>query len=190
MPTFKKCPQEIHGIANNILTQFESHKLLLDCRARVDLVFAYADRDDETNEKLNDAIKHQGVKALGVARILGLKDRAMGRGDAEIVLDGDWWSETASEEQQRAVLDHELHHLAPKLTKGQFTHDALGRPKLKMRKHDVQFGWFAVIAERHGKNSIEQMQAESLMDTLGQYFWPLLAPTQPAKQVSDAKKKK
>jgi len=189
MPTFKKCPPEVRAIGNSLIAEFESHTPLVDAKVNVDFIFAYCDRDEETNEPLNDAIKHQGVRAYGLARILGLKDRVMGRGDAEIIIDGDWWHETASEEQQRALLDHELHHLTPKLTKKQFTYDAHGRPKLRMRQHDVQFGWFACIAERHGKNSIEQMQASSLMDTLGQYFWPTLAPMQAAKQVGNGKKK-
>lgn len=50
--------------------------------------------------------------------------------------------------------------------------DDLGRPKLKMRKHDVEIGWFKIIAERHGAHSIERQQAKIIFDTMGQSFWP------------------
>ncbi len=189
MPTFQKCPNDVRELAAKILCQFESHKPLIDAGVKVDLLFAYCDRDD-AGEPTNEAISHHGQKAYGLCRILGLKDRTMGRGDAEIMLDGDWWQETATEEQQSALLDHELHHVALRLKQQQTTFDNLGRPKLRLRKHDVQFGWFACIAERHGKNSIEQIQAASLMDTLGQFFWPALASAQPAKEIGNGKKKK
>jgi hypothetical protein len=189
MPTYKKCPIEVRTIANAILTEFESHAPLIEAKVNVDLIFAYCDRDDETNEPLNEAIMHQGVKAYGLSRILGLKDRVMGRGDAEIILDADWWHGTASEEMQRALLDHELHHLALKIVKGQVMYDVHGRPKLRLRKHDIQVGWFTCIAARHGKHSIEQLQAKTIMDAFGQFFWPELAPAPETKQVASGKKK-
>jgi len=143
---------------------------------------------DDKGRQLNDAITTRGIRALGVTKIISLKERSLDRGDAEVMLDGDWWK-IATPEQQAALLDHELHHVSLKTVKGQYQHDSIGRPKLKLRKHDVQIGWFAVIAERHGKNSVEQMQAEFIMDNLGQYFWPALAPNAISKQVADKKKK-
>jgi len=189
MPTYKKCPKEIDALAADLISRFESHAPLTDCKVHIDFVFAYCDRDEETGQPLNNAIMHQGQKALGLTRILNEKDRVKGMGDAEILLDGDWWNQQASEEQQAGLLDHELHHVSLKTVKGQYQHDFIGRPKLKLRKHDVQIGWFAVIAERHGKNSVEQIQAEFIMDNLGQYFWPALAPNPVSKQVTDKKKK-
>jgi hypothetical protein len=168
MPTFQKCDKSVREMADALLNEFESHKPLLDAKVT------------------NDALSLHGVKALGIARKLSLKDRAMGRGDAEISLDGDWWKETASEEQQRALLDHELHHLSLVIKKHQITYDALGRPNIRMRKHDVQVGWFAVIAQRHGKHSQEQIQAATILDSLGQFFWPQIA-SGPVKQVSKGK---
>lgn len=174
MATFQKCDKTVIEMANGILKEFESHHPLVDAGVKIDFVFAFCDRDDEGNAT-NNALMLHGVKALGIARIIGTKDRAKGNGDAEICLDGDYWQETASEEQQRALLDHELHHISLKMVKKQLVHDDLGRPKIVMRKHTVQFGWFAVIAERHGKNSQEQIQAQLIMDSFGQYFLPQLA---------------
>lgn len=149
MSTFQRCPQEVVDLANAILTEFDSHKPLLDARVKIDFVFAYPRYDDHGNA-VGDALRLHGTKAAGIARILPLKQRAMGRGDCEVSLDGEWWR-TASEKEQRALLDHELHHFKVRQeTNGRVIQDDLGRPRLQMRPHDYDFGWFAIVAERHG----------------------------------------
>lgn len=172
MPTFERCPPAVNELANAILCSFPSHRPLLDSKVKVDYVFAFPDTDDD-GRVLNDALKHNGVKALGICRKIPLKDRAMGRGDAEISLDGEWWK-TASEEEQRALLDHELHHIEVKVDNRGPVRDDLGRPVLKLRKHDFQFGWFTVIAHRHGEASQERQMAKVILDEAGQYYWPTL----------------
>lgn len=167
MPTFKRCDESVSEMAQNLISSFKTHKHLLDYEVKIDFVFAYGDRDEVTTEKKNDALTKNGVKALGICRKLPLKDRAMGRADAEISIDGDWW-ETATDDDRRALLDHELHHIAVKSS----DRDDLGRPKLGMRPHDFEFGWFKVIAQRHGMASQEQKQARRMMDEGGQFFWP------------------
>jgi hypothetical protein len=49
--------------------------------------------------------------------------------------------------------------------------DALDRPKLAMRKHDHQFGWFDEVAQRHGEASPEVRQARVLMEKSGQLYF-------------------
>lgn len=98
----------------------------------------------------------------------------MGRGDAEITIDNQWWEES-TEEEKRALLDHELHHIALKIDKRGIVRDDLGRPKIQMRNHDLEIGWFKVIAARHGDNSQERLQAKHAMNNMGQYFWPEIA---------------
>ncbi len=176
MPTFERCDKSVDKLAQELLKKYDAHKPLVALEVKIDFVFAHADTDDKGNF-VNDALTLHGIKALGITRKLGLKDRALGRGDAEIALDGDWWTK-ASGDEQAALLDHELHHIAVKSDKsGNVQYDDLGRPQLKLRKHDVEVGWFKVIAERHGDASMEQQQAKSLMDNIGQYFWPGIAPT-------------
>lgn len=172
MPTFEKCPVSITEIANSILIEFETHKPLLDARVKIDLVFAYSDKDEGGHAK-NNALSRNGRKALGIARKIPLKDRALGRGDCEVALDGDWWDD-ATEDQQRALLDHELHHFAVKIDKRGLVRDDLGRPVIQMRKHDYEFGWFKIIAERHGAASQERIAAQMIFDEAGQAFWPSL----------------
>jgi hypothetical protein len=178
MSTFKRCPQEVNEIANEILFQFETHKPVINAGVTIDFVFAYPDLDESTGEPIGDAIKHHGIKALGLCRIIPLKDRAMGRADTEITLDAAWWDE-ASDDEQRALLDHELHHIAVKIDKRGLVRDDLGRPVIQLRKHDVEIGWFKAVGARHGKFSMERIQAAQIMCDHGQYFWPDLASLSP-----------
>ncbi len=174
MPTYKKCPEEVLALAREVMCEFPDHKPLLDARVKIDFLFAFPDYDDATGDAKNDAIKYRGNKALGLCRILKLKDRAKGMGDAEILLDGDWFG-GAAQEEARSLLDHELYHLAVKLNaSGAAMTDDLNRPKLVMRRHDVEVGWFSKIAARHPLG-VERQSAKQLMDNFGQYFWPELA---------------
>lgn len=160
MATYNRCPPSVTELANEIMCEFETHRPLLDAKVRIDFIFAYA-------EDGNVAIRHNGQQALGLCKRLPLKQRAMGRGDAEITLDAAWWA-LANKPARRALLDHELHHIEVDQAK----RDDLGRPVLRLRKHDVQIGWFAIIAERHGDFSIERQQARDIYDRHGQAFWP------------------
>lgn len=170
MPKFQKCPNEIRELANEILCEFETHQPLLDAKVTIDFVFAYADEDDAGN-KTNRALTKNGVRALGICRKIPTKDRALGRADAEIALDGDWWAE-ANEAERRALLDHELYHIAIRIDKRGLVRDDLGRPALQLRKHDYEFGWFREVAARHGMFSQERKQAADMLEESGQYFWP------------------
>ncbi len=172
MPTYQRAPQEVIELANALLCEFATHKPLLDAKVKIDLVFAFPNYDDN-GQPTNDALKHHGRKVLGLARRMGLKDRAMGRGDAEISLDAEWWGR-ASEPERRALLDHELHHLEVRTDVRGIAHDDLGRPKLLLRKHDVDVGWFSLIADRHGEASLERRQAAEIAEAFGQFFWPAL----------------
>lgn len=154
-----------------ILCEFATHKPVLDARVKVDYVFAYADVDDNGQPK-NHAMTKRGLRILGQCRKIKLKDRVLGRGDAEITLDGDWWG-LATEAEKRALLDHELHHIAVEVdSNGKALTDDFTRPKLTLRKHDHEFGWFSVIAARHGKAAQEVKQATQMMESHGQFYWP------------------
>ena len=169
MPTFRRCDDSVPAMARELMRRFETHAPLLDARVNIDFVFAFGDRDEVTGELTSGALKKNGVKALGIARKLPPKDRALGRADAEIALDGDDWQDS-NEDERRALLDHELHHLVPT---GKT--DDMDRPMLKLRPHDFEFGWFKVIAARHGVASQERIQAKAVMDDAGQYFWPAMS---------------
>ena len=169
MPKYTRADETVTEMAQAVLKQFETHAPILDAKVKIDFIFAFPDYD-ENGEAISNALKLNGYPALGICRKISLKDRAKGMGDAEISIDADWWQNRASEEQQAALLDHELHHIA--VTEKR---DDLGRPILKIRKHDVQVGWFSVIAQRHGTHSQERIQAKQIMDAMGQFFWPEIA---------------
>lgn len=170
MATFERCPQAVTEMANALLLEYETHGPILDARVKIDFVFAYGARDDN-DQRIGHALTKNGIQCLGITRKIPLKDRALGRGDAEIALDGDWWEE-ASEKEQKALLDHELHHLSVKIDKRGLVRDDLNRPVIVLRKHDFEFGWFTIIAERHGQHSQERKYAAAMMDAAGQCFWP------------------
>lgn len=171
MPTYAPAPQTVKDLATAILDEFESHHPLTEADVRIDFVFAHADLDPDSGEKLNDAIRVRGFRALGVARKLPLKDRAMGRGDAEITIDGDWWNDV-DDAERKALIDHELHHLEVRKDERGILTDDLGRPLLKMRKHDREYGFFDIIASRHGEYSQERIQMTAMVERVGQLYLP------------------
>jgi hypothetical protein len=178
MSNYIKAPSEVKEMAESILNEFATYKDILEARVRIDFMMAYADKN-EAGESHGFALTKHGIRALGITRKIGIKDRVMGRGDAEVILDGDWWDEETPA-RRRALLDHELHHIQVALDdKNEVIRDDLKRPKLKLRKHDVEVGWFALVAGRHGSQSIEIEQAKRVMDSYGQLFWPVIDGQEP-----------
>src|ERR1700676_1607682 len=170
---YQEAPLEVAERAKALV---EKHHFDLNNNSvRIDFIFANATMNDD-GVPTGPPVSHNGYPALGIARILGLKDRVMGRGDGEIVIDGDRWP-NLSPEKQDALLDHELEHFQLKFDKyGAVVLDDSHRPKLKVKKHDHQFGWFDSIARRHGMHSIEVNQFRALCeDESGQYYLPFLS---------------
>lgn len=131
---------------------------------RIDVLFAYGAKPDE------QVLSHNGYPVIATVKITRAKDRALGYGDALIVVDRASWG-GLTDAQKDAVIDHELTHLLTVFDKaGRVDVDYLGRPKLEMRMHDHQFGWFDAVAKRHGENSMEVFQARGLMAKTGQLY--------------------
>jgi len=133
------------------------HQPLLEAGVKID-VLTVADEEGESCLKLH------GNPAYAVAKIVSSKDRVKGAGDCEIVIDEPSYT-TLSDASKDALLDHEIHHfeLKIKAKTGRVKLDENGRPKLGIRKHDHDFGWFTLIAKRHGAASIECRQATDLL---------------------------
>lgn len=110
------------------------------------------------------AIKVRGCEAAGCIRITKLMERTLGLGDAVMILDGERLDAWSSKRLQ-AVIDHELRHLVLAKNKktGQIQRDDEGRPKLRIRPHDFEFGWFARTAELYGEESYEVSQAREIV---------------------------
>jgi hypothetical protein len=110
------------------------------------------------------ALKVGGKEALGCIRVTKLTERTLGLGDALMILDGESMMAWSSKRLQ-AVIDHELRHLMLAKSKktGQIQLDDEGRPKLRIRPHDFEFGWFARTAELYGEESYEVSQAREIV---------------------------
>jgi len=168
---YQRCDDSVSAMAMQLINQF--HPELKEAGVTIDFVFAFAPTDD-SGERTGPALTKNGVRALGLCRVIGPKDRALGRRDAEIALDADEWGDM-TEAKQRALLDHELYHLIVRREPhGAFKFDDQHRPLLKLRPHDIEFGWFKAIADRHAEASQEQMQAKRIYDAFGQSFFPQL----------------
>jgi hypothetical protein len=133
------------------------HPQLRDAGVTFTCLMAYAPTD-KNGDPTGPALTHGGYAALATVKIIGLKERADGRADVEITVDGDRWSEVP-ESRRYALIDHELEHLELKYDKdANVLRDDLDRPKLGVRKHDHQYGWFDAIVRRHGKDAMEYYQ--------------------------------
>lgn len=138
----------------NVMKKY--HSDLHDAGVRIDCLIARCEE--------GDPIIVRGFAALATIRITSARDRAMGMADAIMTIDGEampaW-----SEKRLQAVIDHELTHLEIAVDKksGRPKEDDNGRPKLRIRKHDREFGWFDDTARRFGNDSVEVSQARSLL---------------------------
>jgi hypothetical protein len=136
------------------------HPPLVEIGLTFSVLMAEAKRDAEGN-LTGPAIKHHGYPALAKVRIVSERDRAHGMADVALLLDGDRWP-LLSQGERIALLDHELTHIELVIDdEGKPKADDLGRPKLRIRLHDFEAGWFHEVAERHGKQSQEVQQAHT-----------------------------
>lgn len=168
--TFQLASDDVREMAKALMIKY--HNDLFEHGVKIDYLFAFGELDEETNEKLSPAIMHHGWPALGLASRTKLKDRVKGMGDCEILLDGDEWP-NLTYGQQLALLDHELEHFEIKRDKfGNVDTDDIDRPKITMREHDRQHGWFDNIAQRHGINSNEVKQFRAIITEAGGAYVP------------------
>lgn len=130
------------------------HPELFNLEVTVDCLIAYGTRN-ETGFLTSPALTKNGVQCAGLVRITNLKDRVKGMADVEMLIDGDQLDDWNREELS-AIIDHELTHVELNTDKeGNPRGDDIGRPQLKLRKHDYEFGFFNSVARRHGESSAE-----------------------------------
>ena len=167
MPTYCRATKETAAQVRRVLKQY--HGVLADAGVTCDILMAHA-KLDANGDPVGAAVTKGGYPCIGVVKVMPLKDRAAGRADAEIVLDGDRWDELSAEEQDAAI-DHELTHLELVVDDSGLRRDDLDRPNLRIRKHDHQFGWFDCVARRHGTASFEWRQYEQFTEVSYKQLW-------------------
>lgn len=181
MPIFTAAKADVLAIVAEATRMY--HPRLNEAGVTVGVVMAEA-KVDENGDPQGPALVVRGHAVLAKVRVVPAKERVQGLMDAEIVLDGDRWP-LLSREERLAVLDHELAHLQLAAEV-----DDAGRPKLRLRHHDYEFGWFVEVAERHGAASQEVQQARAVFDEAGQALFPFAAPApvKPEQQTMDLKR--
>lgn len=153
---YSKASEEIVSRASHMLKCF--HPTLVNAGLKIDIItVANEDPDDDS-----PALMHGGYPCDGTIRVINAKERAKGNGDCEMCLDEARYL-TMTDAERDALVDHEIYHVELKLNKkGRVVLDEHGRPKLKLRKHDHDFGFFTEIARRHGAASGEVKQATAM----------------------------
>lgn len=143
----------------------------------------------EEGDKPQPCLKLHGHPAIAIVSLTPIKHRAKGAPDALIEIDGVCWDDLCETEQD-AVLDHELTHLELVLADGGSPkRDGCGRPKLRIRLHDHEYGWFHQIALRHGPASQEVQQYRALYEERHQQWFSFAGDRKgPAKPRGKAKR--
>jgi hypothetical protein len=154
-----------HEVHDLVAAQIEAHHPdLLKHKVTVGVDFA--------GVPLGESLKCKGVPCHAYVKITPLRQRIRGYPDAVITIDARHWADEAGEEQRAALIDHELAHLLVCFDKDKFVKsDDIGRPKLRIRPHDIEVGWFLDVAERHGEASYEVAQARRIADDHGQLLF-------------------
>lgn len=161
--TYSAASEDVEQRIARLRAQYHQHLEGVTIQA----LFVYGDDSDPV-------LKHQGYPAAAVTKIVGTKERAAGLADALIVIDRYTYAGLPGPTKD-ALLDHELYHLARPLDdRERPKYDVLGRPKLEMRMHDQQLGWFDEIAARHGEHSFEVMQAKELIEGSRQLYFDFM----------------
>jgi hypothetical protein len=170
MKTYSNASSDLTDCIARMLDDF--HPDLSD--TEVSALFVFDDEDSLP------CLKHQGYSAAAVVRITPVRERALGVADAVIVVDRATW-QTLSAVQKDALIDHELEHLdrVVDAETGKPKYDALDRPKLRMRRHDHQIGFFTEVVSRHGEAAMEVQSVRHLMEAASQLRFDF-APMQAA----------
>jgi hypothetical protein len=165
--TYTRCSDDVAKIVRSLIDQH--YPDLRHAKVRIDLLNV-ADSDGD------HALYLRGRACGAIVRKTTTRERAAGRGDAEIVIDREYYLKL-TERQRTALLDHELYHLEVLTDRDDTLKlDTNGRPCLGLREHDYEVGWFHDIAERYGEDSGEVMQARKLLQgKLGQIYFGFAA---------------
>jgi hypothetical protein len=158
--TFDKVPPEVPEIVDRLIA--DRYPALAQHEIRIGYLYQ------------KGGVKLHGYPCCATVKVCSLKDRKLHGHDVLITIDGDsfqGWDEWP-EAKRQAVLDHELYHLTLVRDKNyRVKTDDLGRPKIKLRKHDFEIGGFAEICRRHGDAAVELQALRATTDSLGQLCW-------------------
>lgn len=159
MSTYQLGTKEQQKTVKKILEAY--HEDLVSAGVTVEILQAFVELDEDgvpTGVPLSD----KGYACAARIRVNGLRDRAKGLADVEVLLDGMHWEELTDRRRQ-AICDQQLARLELKVDEhGEIARDALARPRLRVRPYDRAYFWIDRIAERWGSDSTEVVEALDL----------------------------
>lgn len=175
MPATYEFTDQADEYIDRLIENDPDHEHLRLCGATIGVLFYHNDGQPMT---------HGGRTVAAYVKKTSLRDRVQGVRDAVITIDAAWW-EDADDDNRTALIDHELYHLIPVVESYRppktedpaeklepiFEFDAHHRPKFTMRKHDVEFGWFLRMCQKHGPKALEAQQARSIVEKHGQLLF-------------------
>lgn len=145
--SYRECPREIKEQANAIIEKY--HPDIDKYGVTINYTFVKSSTG-------KPALSHGGHAAAAICKINNEQERSEGLTDCSISIDESIWEDDLDEDEQNALLDHELHHICVSFdAEGALKLDGCGRPKIRLRKHDIVVGGFHVIVKRHGIAALE-----------------------------------
>lgn len=171
MPVYEKPKPEVIKMVNEICEKH--HGELHENDVTVEVLMAHA-KTNENGESNGPPLKKSGYPCAAIVKVNSLEMRVLGHADARITIDGDRWPKLKPD-VQRALIDHELEHLMVKKDKdGAVVFDDIERPRLRIRAHDHEVGWFSSVVRRHGRASIEWQSVDAISQSCRQMELPFL----------------
>jgi hypothetical protein len=144
------------------------HGELVDLEVTVGLQWALPDLKKNGKPSDKPALTLRGWPCYALAQVTSYENRVRGLPDAFIKIDRREWGGLA-EEEQAALLDHELEHFVLARDKdGHPTADKHGRPRLKIRPHDYELKGFYSVIRRHGAGALERTSFRNVVNEHGQ----------------------
>lgn len=157
MATYDPAPPEVVSLVLKArdLWHFE----LKEHGVTLNVVFAFAKRNETTGEPDGPAIRHHGYPALALMRVNNHRDRIEGKCDATLILDGDQYPDWDLK-RKMALFDHELRHLELITKEDEHGNPVVQldnglRPRLRCRPHDFEVGAFVDVISRHREHAVE-----------------------------------
>lgn len=158
---------DIASLVEELIQECDEFTSLATEEVTINCMLAIAEERD-----LLGALHLHGYRCYAIIGITPYEQRVKGLADAHLKVDSQAW-ENMEPRTREAMLHHELMHLeVQKDREGGTKYDKIGRPKLRMRLHDINFGWFKRTAERYGMRSIELNQAYQLFRGNRQLLFP------------------
>ncbi len=145
---YESAPAEVAELCAQVIAEVPNHKHFRDLEIKISLVMV---SKFDASEQIVRCLKHHGAFADAVVRLIPCKERLHNAHDVEITIDKFAW-DGANTLRKKALLDHELTHVAVKLSKKDnepMVHDD-GRPMLRLLPDDYSITGFYSIADRHG----------------------------------------